>query len=83
MSLSVGPSISKSTKSFGDFRGCRPLGDSIANAVIIPRFLLNLSPLFEGESRETDHSWQYSTVRVCVCVCVCVRACVCACVHVL
>ena len=62
--------IFKSTQSFGDFRGCRPLGGSIANWAIFPRFLLSLSPLSRGDPR--DQFWQWAT-SMCVCVCVCVR----------
>ena len=66
--------ILKSTRSFGDFRGCRPLGGSIANWIIFPRFLLSLSPLSRWDPR--DQVWQWATsTSVCVhgtwCVCVC------------
>ena len=56
------------------------LGGSIANRVIFPKFLLNLSlppppPLSSGETRMTSHG--RSKTRVCVCVC---GVCVCVCV---
>ena len=77
----ISGTIFKSTQSFGDFRGCRPLGGSIANLVIFPRFLLSLSPS-PGETHMTSFGSEQQvqvcvSVCVCVCVCVCVWACVC------
>ena len=55
---------------FGDFRGCRPLGSSLPNLDIFPRFLLSLFLLYRGDP--CDQFWQWASTVQCVCVCVCV-----------